>query len=62
MAGVNYFLERGSDLAASPCFTCGATLLAGQAGTTIYTRTNAAVAPRLFYRVGVGHLRQRDEL
>jgi hypothetical protein len=26
-----------------------------QSGTTTYTGTNAAAAPRLFYRVGVGN-------
>jgi hypothetical protein len=51
--GVNYFLECNTNLAASPCFTCVATNLPGQAGTTTYTHTNAAAAPCLFYRVGV---------
>ena len=54
VAGVNYFLECSTDLAALPCFACVATNLPGQAGTTTYTHTNAAAVPWLFYRVGVG--------
>jgi hypothetical protein len=53
VAGVSYFLERSTGLAASPPFTLLATNLLGQSGTTTYTETNAAAAPRLFYRVGV---------
>jgi len=54
VAGVNYSLERGTDLSATPPFTLLAANLPGQPGTTSYTDTNAPVAPRLFYRVGVG--------
>jgi len=53
VAGMNYFLERSTNLSATPPFTPLATRLPGQAGTTTYTDTNAATAPRFFYRVGV---------
>ena len=53
-AGVNYFLERSTDLSATPPFTPLAAGIPGQPGTTTFTDTNAAIAPRLFYRVGVG--------
>ena len=53
VAGVNYFLERSTNLWASPPFTLLSPNLPGQPGTTTYTDTNAATAPRLFYRVGV---------
>jgi len=55
VAGVNYFLERSTNLSAAPSFTLLATNLPGQPGTTSYTDTNGAAAPRLFYRVGVGN-------
>ena len=55
VAGVNYLLERSTNLSATPPFTPLATRLPGQAGTTTYTDTNAATAPRFFYRVGVGN-------
>jgi hypothetical protein len=55
VAGVNYFLEWSTRLAAPPCFTCVATNLAGQSGATSYTDTNAAGASPRFYRVGVGN-------
>jgi pectin methylesterase-like acyl-CoA thioesterase len=51
VAGVNYFLERSADLAAS--FTLLATNILGQAGTTSYADTNAAGKGPFFYRVGV---------
>jgi hypothetical protein len=53
VAGVSYFLERSTNLSASPPFTLLATNLPGQPGTMSFTDTNAAAAPRLFYRVGV---------
>ena len=53
MAGVNYFLECSTNLAATPCFRCVATNLPGQPGTTSYTDTNAAGGLLFFYRVGV---------
>ena len=55
VAGVNYFLECSTNLAATPCFTCVATNIPGQPGMTSYTDTNAPVASPLFYRVGVGN-------
>ena len=54
VAGVNYFLERSTNLSASPPFTLLAPNLPGQPGTTTYTDTNAASLAPLFYRVGVG--------
>jgi len=42
-----------TNLTATPRFTPLATNLPGQSGTTTYTDTNAAAAPRLLYRVGV---------
>ena len=53
VAGVSYFLERSTNLWASPPFTPLATGIAGQPDATSFTDTNAATAPRLFYRVGV---------
>jgi hypothetical protein len=52
-AGVSYFVERSTNLAAIPPFTLLATNLPGAAGTTSFTDTNAATAPQVFYRVGV---------
>jgi hypothetical protein len=54
VAGVTYFLERSTNLWASPPFSLLATNLPGQPGTTTYTDTNAAALAPLFYRVGVG--------
>ncbi len=54
VAGVNYFLERSANLSATLPFTPLATGIPGQPGTTSYTDTNAATAPRFFYRVSVG--------
>jgi hypothetical protein len=54
VAGVSYFLERSTNLTASPPFTLLASNLPGQPGTTSYTDTNAAAASWLFYRIGVG--------
>jgi hypothetical protein len=48
-----YFLERSTNLAASPSFLPLATNLTGQAGSTAYTVTNSASEPPSFYRVGV---------
>ncbi|MBI5383799.1 MAG: hypothetical protein HZA90_03840, partial [Verrucomicrobia bacterium] len=53
VAGVNYFLERSTNLGASPPFQPLATNLAGQADTTTFTDTNADGALPHFYRVGV---------
>jgi hypothetical protein len=55
VAGVNYFLERATNLSHSPLLTPLATNIPGQPGTTTYTDTNAARASPHFYRVGVGN-------
>jgi hypothetical protein len=54
-AGMNYFLLRSTNLAASPVFVPLATDVFGQAGTTSFTDTSAAGAGPFFYRVGVGN-------
>jgi hypothetical protein len=54
VAGVDYFLERSTNLWASPPFTLLAPNLPGQPDTTSFTDTNAAALAPLFYRVGVG--------
>ena len=51
--GVSYFLERSTNLGASPPFMPLATNLLGVTGTNTLTDTNAAALPGLFYRVGV---------
>lgn len=48
-----YWLERATDLAAQPIFLTLATNIAGWAGVTIYTDTNAVADGPSFYRVGV---------
>jgi hypothetical protein len=53
VAGVTYFLERSTNLSASPPFNLLAPNLAGQPGATSYTDTNAPPLAPLFYRVGV---------
>jgi hypothetical protein len=55
VAGVSYFLERSTDLTATPPFTPLATDLPGQTGTYTFTDTNTVALPRLFYRLGVGN-------
>jgi hypothetical protein len=54
MAGVEYFIERSTNLYAYPTFSLLATNLVGRAGTTCYADTNAASLSPVFYRVGVG--------
>jgi parallel beta-helix repeat protein len=54
-ASVSYFVERSTNLAASPPFSLLATNLSGQPGTTSFTDNNAASMSPLFYRVGVGN-------
>jgi hypothetical protein len=54
VAGVRYFLERGTNLGGHPGFWLLAPNVLGQADTTTYTDTNAASLSPLFYRVGVG--------
>ena len=53
VAGLNYFLERTTNLSVSPPFTLLAPNLPGQPGTTTFTDTNAAGLVPVFYRVGV---------
>jgi hypothetical protein len=53
VAGVSYFLERCTNLAALAPFSLLATNLPGQPGTTSFTDTNSANLAPLFYRVGV---------
>ena len=55
VAGVSYFLECSTNLAATPRFTSLTTNLPGQAGTTTFTDTNAIGPGPFFYRVGVGN-------
>jgi len=52
--GVSYFLERSTNLWASPPLTLLAPNLPGQPGTTSYADTTATNAGPYFYRVGVG--------
>ncbi|MBI4326540.1 MAG: hypothetical protein HY674_14935 [Chloroflexi bacterium] len=54
VAGVSYFLERRTDLSATPPFTLLSPNLPGQPNTTSFTDTNAANLTPLLYRVGVG--------
>ena len=54
VSGVTYFLERSTDLSATPPFTLLAPNLPGQPGMTTYTDTNAVGTGPFFYRVGVG--------
>ena len=54
LAGVNYFLERSTNLSATPSFTSLVTGIPGQPTTTTYTETNAVGVGPFFYRVGVG--------
>jgi hypothetical protein len=51
VAGVNYFLERSTNLTAP--FGHLASFIMGQAGTTSYADTNVAGTGQLFYRAGV---------
>jgi hypothetical protein len=51
--GVNYFLERSTDLSAAPPFMLLAPNILGHPGSTTYTDTAATGPGSFFYRVGV---------
>jgi hypothetical protein len=51
--GMNYFLERSTNLAASPLFTPLATNIVAESSTITYADTNALGSGPFFYRVGV---------
>jgi hypothetical protein len=53
VSGITYLLQNGANLGTQPSFSTIQTNLAGQAGTTSYTDTNAVGAGPFFYRVGV---------
>ena len=53
ISGQSYFLECSTNLSAPSQFLLLASNLAGQAGTTTCTHTNAAGAGPIFYRLGV---------
>ena len=52
VSGINYFIQRSSNLTAQPAFTTIQSNLVGQVGSTSYTDTNAVGAGPYFYRVG----------
>ena len=53
VSGMNYFLERSTNLAASPLFTPLATNIVAESSTTTYADTNALGSGPFIYRVGV---------
>jgi hypothetical protein len=52
---INYFLERSTNLLASPAFTLVATNMPAWFDTTSFIDTNAPGTGSAFYRVGVGN-------
>ena len=53
VSGMNYFIQRSSNLVAQPSFSTIQTNLAGQIGTTTCTDTNAVGPGPFFYRIDV---------
>jgi hypothetical protein len=53
VSGITYFLQRGTNLVTPSAFSTIQTNIAGQAGTTSYTDTDATGAGPYFYRIGV---------
>jgi hypothetical protein len=53
VSGINYFLQRSTNLAVPSAFSTIQTDIAGQPGMTSYTDTDATGAGPFFYRVGV---------
>jgi len=53
VSGVNYFLQRRSNLGAQPIFATIQTNIPGLPGTTSYTDTNTVGQGPFFYRVGI---------
>jgi hypothetical protein len=53
VSGVNYFVQRGTDLGTQPVFSTIQSSVVGQAGTTSYADTTATNSSAFYYRVGV---------